>query len=551
MATNMTFVDFVTPVPADWLNNVNSFVHTSQPVYVFNVKTYGAVGNGVTDDSNAILAALAAASAAGGGVVQFPAGTYKITKTLFVPANTTLQGFSKFSTTIIAANNTTTFTGGNPNAMIMLNANNSSVENLTIDGNMNNNTSGVYVAIGQSQPTTNLIIQNCTIQNSINTSILLLPNSATTQNVIIRNNTILNSGWDGIDCFACVNFLVEGNTVISAGGNGILTGYAAGINSNIAQHGRITNNYVNKATPPTHILAGNPETGFMIVNGAGDSHILVDHNDLYDNRHAAQDGLGLGQDGTSVNENLVWANNNITYAGLYGLDMSSNHIAIGNYIRYSAQQGIKFGTDVGGNLVNSTCAHNIVDSCNLAGTGTTEGIWVAATLTGALPSALYANIKITGNRVVDYNATPHTIFGLGIGFQNNLVYSNCDFSDNDFSELAGVNGIAFHTTGTGSNFVGWTWKNNKHPQGMPVIFGATPNIMGLDAAVMLNAGATNVTDLLGKYDGKEIIIQHQTGNTTYVTPVMNKTAGGNTTAAAASIYRFISYGGVWYYNQFY
>lgn len=546
----MTFTDFVTPIPADWLNNVNTFVNTPTATYVFNVKAYGAIGNGVVDDSNAVLAAISAASGAGGGVVQFPAGTYLITKTLFVPTNTTLQGISKNTAKIIAGNNVSTFTGGNPNAMIMLNSSNSGIENLTIDGNINNNTAQVFAGIGQSQPVSNVIIQNCIIQNTINAAILLLPNTSVSQNVIIRNNLIQNSGWDGIAAYSLYNFLISGNSIISTGSNGIVTGYS-NTNAAIAQHGRITDNYVNKATPPTHILAGNVETGFLIVNGAGDSYILVDHNDMYDNRNAAQDGLGLGQDGTSVNEGLVWANNTITYAGLYGLDMSSNHIATGNYIRYSAQQGIKFGTDIGGNLVNSICANNIVDSCNFAGTGTTEGIWVAATLTGALPTALYANIKITGNIVVDFNPTAHTIFGLGIGFQNNLVYQNCDFSNNDFSQLAGSNGNAFHTTGTGSNFVGWTWSKNKHPGAMPFIFGATPNIMGLDACVMSNSSPTNVSDLLGRYDGKELIIQHINGNSTYVTPVMNKTAGGNTTAAAASIYRFFSYGGSWYYQQLY
>lgn len=46
---------------------------------VFNVKAYGATGDGVTDDIIAINAAIAAAIAAGGGVVFFPAGTYLIT----------------------------------------------------------------------------------------------------------------------------------------------------------------------------------------------------------------------------------------------------------------------------------------------------------------------------------------------------------------------------------------------------------------------------------------------------------------------------------------
>jgi hypothetical protein len=44
---------------------------------VFNVRSYGAVGNGVADDTSAIQAAITA-SIASGGAVYFPKGTYKI-----------------------------------------------------------------------------------------------------------------------------------------------------------------------------------------------------------------------------------------------------------------------------------------------------------------------------------------------------------------------------------------------------------------------------------------------------------------------------------------
>jgi len=43
---------------------------------VFNVKTYGAVGDGTTDDRTYIQSAIDAAEAAGGGIVFFPPGTY-------------------------------------------------------------------------------------------------------------------------------------------------------------------------------------------------------------------------------------------------------------------------------------------------------------------------------------------------------------------------------------------------------------------------------------------------------------------------------------------
>ena len=44
---------------------------------VYNVTTYGATGNGSTNDTSAINKAIAAAGAAGGGEVLFPSGTYK------------------------------------------------------------------------------------------------------------------------------------------------------------------------------------------------------------------------------------------------------------------------------------------------------------------------------------------------------------------------------------------------------------------------------------------------------------------------------------------
>lgn len=51
---------------------------------VYNVKDYGAVGNGTTDDTTDIQAAISACNTAGGGIVWFPEGTYLISSTLSV-----------------------------------------------------------------------------------------------------------------------------------------------------------------------------------------------------------------------------------------------------------------------------------------------------------------------------------------------------------------------------------------------------------------------------------------------------------------------------------
>lgn len=61
------------------------------PPAFYHARAYGAVGDGITDDTTAITNALGAASAAGGGVVFLPA-MHAISSPISVPGNVTLQG---------------------------------------------------------------------------------------------------------------------------------------------------------------------------------------------------------------------------------------------------------------------------------------------------------------------------------------------------------------------------------------------------------------------------------------------------------------------------
>ena len=77
---------------------------------IYNVRHYGATGDGVTDDSAAIAAAIAAADAAGGGTVFFPTGTYAATNiALAGVANIKLQGAGPGSILDNSGNNTCVF----------------------------------------------------------------------------------------------------------------------------------------------------------------------------------------------------------------------------------------------------------------------------------------------------------------------------------------------------------------------------------------------------------------------------------------------------------
>ena len=62
------------------------------PDKVFNVKEFGATGNGLTNDTAAIRSALDAAGKNGGGIVYLPWGTYRLTNYIVIPERTVLRG---------------------------------------------------------------------------------------------------------------------------------------------------------------------------------------------------------------------------------------------------------------------------------------------------------------------------------------------------------------------------------------------------------------------------------------------------------------------------
>lgn len=80
-----------------------------------NVRDYGAVGDGVTDDTAALQQAITE-----GGRVFVPAGVYRITDTLVLQEDTMLLGLHPMSTQIVLADNTEAFTGfGREKPMVM------------------------------------------------------------------------------------------------------------------------------------------------------------------------------------------------------------------------------------------------------------------------------------------------------------------------------------------------------------------------------------------------------------------------------------------------
>lgn len=100
--TALTNIEFTpgTVITSAWLNGVNDALNnvvsgtsgttartlTNKITEFISVKDFGAVGDGVTDDTTAIQAAISAVST-NGGIVNFPAGSYKITSTIRISNN--------------------------------------------------------------------------------------------------------------------------------------------------------------------------------------------------------------------------------------------------------------------------------------------------------------------------------------------------------------------------------------------------------------------------------------------------------------------------------
>lgn len=126
-----------------------TFISLISPIFT-NVRQYGALGNGSTDDSAAITAALSSLSSTG-GVLFFPPGTY-ITTTQTLLANVHIVGAGLGNTTIKLKNGTNADLFSAQTGSINLSASlgsgsngtllSFSIRDLTLDGNKANQSSG-------------------------------------------------------------------------------------------------------------------------------------------------------------------------------------------------------------------------------------------------------------------------------------------------------------------------------------------------------------------------------------------------------------------------
>jgi parallel beta-helix repeat protein len=188
--------------------------------WVENVRTYGASGSGVADDTVAVQAAITA-GAASGRRVYFPQGVYIISASLVIRSGTYLFGDSAARSIIRLKASMPT----NVDMIVALNdtGRDMTFENLTVDGNLTTQVHTLYTTCFHLLNVTNLRIIDCNIIGSTIDGLYLY---RCTNPWIIRVTASGNGYWredaSGMNIDACQRALIHGCMADNNGFHGIL-----------------------------------------------------------------------------------------------------------------------------------------------------------------------------------------------------------------------------------------------------------------------------------------------------------------------------------------
>lgn len=421
-------------------------------VRVFSVATYGATGNGFTDDTQAIQSTVNAASAAGGGVVHFPAGTYALKTYITLPSNIYLLGQGRQTTLKLVSGYVSGAQG--QGHFFASGATQITLDSLSLDGNSStvspdptNNFAGWFNAC------THVKLRNCYVTglngtgSNINTA-FVLPGAAHYGQV---HNCEFDSCNGGAVFFQGAACIASGNILHALGDVGIV------FNSTTARRCVAIGNLVDGISP---------QCAFGIENGASDW--TISGNVVYSG-FGALDLNDAGYAGPQVSGG-VFANNLV-------LDMdkgtSAQTVSLGVFVRTSQTRNIK----ILNNTFSGLTVHGTTDSFVLVQTST-EGLEIRGnTFEGkaqALPAAIFLNNSTTHTRpIIDSNTirstSSTTKLSRGIWLGASSTCTNATIARNEFENITNY-GVLFDVS---SSFTG-SLKDNWALSGVGSIYQTSP-----------------------------------------------------------------------------
>ncbi|KHD34367.1 hypothetical protein NL50_17425 [Clostridium acetobutylicum] len=347
-----------------------------------NIKTFGAVGDGSTDDTQAIQNALD--SLTNGGNVLVPRGTYIISSDLKIGDNTTLLG-AGINVSIIKR-----LSGTGTNGCLLKNKNcvgygghdnstfpdyttitpnyNIVIKDICFDGNRSNNGNtkdgGLLFTLCQG-----LKIQNVIVKNTLGKGIYL----QATKDILLEHSKAINNSLNGVHITDCIQFLVDnletyGNTdyslEIGAGDTTSQPNSIINMPLNWAGQGNVVNCNLHDNTSVAYYMRG--------FNNITIKNVTVKDNYIYNTAKTTGSTditTGAGIATSDLIEDIKIYNNNIygnAGSGIYitaGTD-NKNFIINSNEI-YSNTQKSLYINGLTNSIIKNNYIHENLDGCYL------------------------------------------------------------------------------------------------------------------------------------------------------------------------------------------
>lgn len=362
---------------------------------IVSVKDFGAVGDGVTDDTAAIQAAIDAVNIAGGGTVFVPsvATFYRLNARLLIKANVKLQGSNK---SFIKCTNASS--GGD----IGLQGSNAELNNLKIQ------IAGSQCVFLSAASISNISVQDCWLYDPAFTGIMFQANTTGCSNINIKNNIIsggtygvlFNSALTGSGAQIAGNMMygnkcieinttsgtwtdtiISGNTLDSSASNGTSDAFAIGI----ARGKRVVvsnNNILNSFQEAIHV--------------EDDSQNVIIEGNTINTTAVTKDGIRILQVAGGTSSGHVVTGNTIKCTGTassnIGVHCVNDANGTANNVSISGNQIINFQTGIalGAGTAYNSAIGNTISSATITGISATEFTGVVSENTFDSCTKLYA-----------------------------------------------------------------------------------------------------------------------------------------------------------------
>lgn len=471
--------DATTPISAEALEDlekrVTDYTDFRAASVIVNVKTYGAVGNGTTDDTSSIQAAIDAISA--GGSLYFPAGTYKLTGSLTLYSNVTVYG-EGVKSIIDLGPSASAFTGTNLSDL--------TIHSLKFLGNSGSTDTGSGIELNTC---TRVLVQGCYFTamatgSGTGGAGAVFINCSHTRFI---GNSGLDAGYALVNHYNCQSFTAIGNVHKNTRGTAsTLLSTCCYANSGSVD-GVFAGNVSDGDTYPFEVRVGAKRIAVVgntvkncgqqgivvqsISTGGVTSHVLVADNVI---QMASGSLYGINLDSTThctAHNNIIegpttGAGINVTRQGS-GADGTDNTVT-DNLVRSSAEYGI---------LTASSCDRIRIAGNRIESTDDQRSIYVQSD-----------DCQVLNNYIKDSGFYAIDIAGTGCLVDGNRVNGTRNNGDG-FKSVAG-NKIGSSNVATGINGSGKAFNYTT-----PTVASAATITLPANNGVVTVSGTTNITSV--------------------------------------------------------